>query len=145
MMAGASPERNTELIRRGFEAFDAREVDAVLRILAEDVEVHTAPGLLNAGTYRGRDGYLVWLTAWLEAWEDFEAEPTRLEPIGERHVLVTVHQTARGAGSGVGVEMWNHWAFEVSGEQVTRIHLYPEREQALGAIEGWRERGESGG
>jgi hypothetical protein len=40
--------------------------------------------------------------------------------------------------------MWNYWAFEISDERVTRIHLYPERERALAAIEGWR-RAERGG
>jgi ketosteroid isomerase-like protein len=144
MAAASRQERNIELIRAGFAAFGAGQGDAVLEFLDEDVEVHTAPSLLNAGTYRGRDGYLAWLTGWLEAWEDFEAEAARLEPVGERHVLVTVHQAARGSGSGVAVEMWNYWAFEISHEHVTRIHLYPERGQALGAIEDWR-RAASGG
>jgi uncharacterized protein len=141
MAAASRQERNIELIRAGFAAFDAGQGDAVLEVLDQDVEVHTAPGLLNAGTYRGRDGYLAWLTGWLEAWEDFEAEAARLEPVGERHVLVTVRQAARGTGSGVAVEMRNYWAFEIGDGRVTRIHLYPQREQALAAIEGWR-RGE---
>jgi ketosteroid isomerase-like protein len=138
----SSAERNIELIRRGFEAFGAGEVDTVLDFLDEEIEIYTAPGLLNTGTYRGRDGYLTWLAQWLEAWDDYEAEPAELEPVGESHVLVTVHQRARGAGSGVAVEMDAHWAFEVEGERISRIHLFPERAQALAAIEDWR--GEQG-
>jgi ketosteroid isomerase-like protein len=135
----ASAERSIELVRGGFEAFTVGDLQAVLALLHDDVEVHAAPGLVNAGTHRGHQGYLTWVTEWLEAWESFEAEPTRVEPIGDRHVLVDVRQTARGAGSGVEVEMIAFWAFEVANESVTRMHLYPEREQAVAAIERWRQ------
>ena len=137
-MVTPSAERNVEIIRRGFEAFDAGDVETVLAFLDEEVEIYTAPGLINTGTYRGRDGFLRWLRQWLEAWEDYEAEPAELAAVGDSHVLVTVHQNARGAGSGVAVEMDAYWAFEVRGERMSRIALYPDRAQALAAIEGWR-------
>jgi uncharacterized protein len=141
-MAASNAERNVEIIRGGFQAFDEGDAAAVLEFLDEEVEVHTAPALLNTGTYHGRDGYLTWVAQWLEAWDDYEAEPAELETVGDSHVLVTVHQHARGAGSGVAVEMDTYWAFEVRGERIRRIHLFPERAHALAAIEGWR--GESG-
>ena len=39
---------------------------------------------------------------------------------------------------GIDVEMTVFWAFEADGERVTRMHLYPGRDQALEAIERWR-------
>jgi ketosteroid isomerase-like protein len=144
-MAATRQEQNVELIRAGFAAFEAGDVDTVLEFLDEDVEVHTAPGLINAGTHRGRDGYIAWLTEWLEAWEDFQAEPVEFEPIGERHVLVLVNQTGRGVGSGVPVEMAFHWAIELADARLTRMHLYAERERALAAVSGWQEQADTGG
>jgi ketosteroid isomerase-like protein len=143
-MAESRAERNVAWIRLGFDAFQTEGLEAVLPFLDDQVEVHAAPGLINAGTYHGHEGYLAWLTAWLEAWEDFEAEPAELEPVGDDHVLVDVRQTARGVGSGVAVEMHVFWAFEIGQERIVRIHLYPEGDQAFAAIEGWR-RGEEGG
>jgi uncharacterized protein len=137
-MAAGRADRNAELIRVGFEAFEAGEIDTVLDFLDDDVEIHTAPGLMNSGTYRGRDGYIAWLSEWLEAWEDFQAEAREVEPVGDHHVLVLVNQSGRGVGSGVPVETAFHWAIELGDEGITRIHIYGDRALALAAIRRWQ-------
>jgi ketosteroid isomerase-like protein len=135
-------ERNVELTRRGFEAYNARDFDALGALLDPDVELHASASVLNGGDYRGREGFLQWNAEWDEAWEGFVAEPAEIEPMGEHALLVRTHQVATGAGSGVDVEMTVFWALEVVGGLVTKMHLYPDREEALAAIERWgRERG----
>ena len=137
-MSDSTAERNVELARRGFEAYNAGDAETVAKLMRPDVEVHAAPGLVNSGDYRGQEGYTQWNAEWTEAWDEFKVEPTAVEPIGDRHVVVDAHQVARGAGSGIDVEMDVFWAFEVDGGQVARMHLYPTREEALEVIEGWR-------
>jgi ketosteroid isomerase-like protein len=127
-----------ELARRGFEAYNSRDLEALARIMHPDVELHAGRDLPNRGTFHGHEGFLQWNATWDEAWEEFTIEATAIEALGDEHILADVRQTARGAGSGIGVEMDVHWAFEVKDGQVTRMHLYLTREEALDAIEGWR-------
>jgi ketosteroid isomerase-like protein len=130
--------RNVELAQAAFAAYNTGDIDSLLAGFDPELELHAAPGLVNAGTYRGRRGFVDWVTQWNEAWEEFRVEPLRVEPIGERHVLVDLRQTGHGAGSGVVVEMDVFWAFETNDDVTTRAHLYPRREEAVAAIESWR-------
>jgi ketosteroid isomerase-like protein len=126
---------NLELVRAGFEAFNAGDIAAVLELLDPEIEVFTAPGLINAGTFHGHAGFLEWAQGWLEAWESTVNEIERLHPIGEDRVVVEAHQRARGAGSGIDVEMDNTWLFEIRNGKATRLHLYDDREEAFAAAE----------
>src|SRR5436190_5971988 len=104
-MARDSSERNVERARAGLEAFNRGDVEGVLAVLADDIEIFSSPALANPGTFHGHQGYLQWVGDWLEAWEGLTIKVERIEPVGERHVVVAVRQTARGSGSGIPVEM----------------------------------------
>jgi ketosteroid isomerase-like protein len=130
--------RNVERVRSRFDAYNRGDLEYLLTTLHPEVEVHSDPGLLNAGTFHGQQGFVDWVTQWNEAWMDFHIELLRVEPVGEEYVLVDAHQTGRGAGSGVPVEMDVFWAFEADGDLTRRAHLYATREQAVAAIERWR-------
>jgi ketosteroid isomerase-like protein len=131
---------NVGLVEDAFAAFSRGDAETVLGFMDAEIEVHTAMELLNAGTYRGHDGYLKWLGQWLEAWEDFEMELEEIEPVGEHHVVALAHQTARGKGSGVPVELRVGWMLEIRDRRGVRLHLYPDLDQARAEAE----RGERG-
>src|SRR5882724_2288669 len=101
----SSPEQNAELASELLVTFHSGDIEALLARLDPEVEVFSNPELPNPGTFKGRDGYLQWIGPWLEAWESFEVEAEAVEPVGQHHVVVTAHQTGRGRGSGVEVEM----------------------------------------
>jgi len=132
-------QRNVELTRLGFEAYNAGDHEAVAALLHPDVELHADHELLNSGDYRGREGFMEWSAEWLEAWEEFRIEARSVETLGEHCVLVDSHQLARGAGSGIDVEMDVFWAFEVQDGNLLRMHIYASRDRALKAIQGWRD------
>jgi ketosteroid isomerase-like protein len=138
MAEASSQERNVELARRGFDAYNSGDSETLAGLLREDVEIHASQKLLNAGDYQGEGGFAAWNAQWREAWEEFVVEPTSIEPMGDRYVLADAHQSARGAGSGVSVEMDVFWAFEVENGGVKRMHLYATREDALAAIDRWQ-------
>jgi ketosteroid isomerase-like protein len=127
-------ERNIELVRAGVDAFTRGDIDAVLAIMDPDVEVFTPPGLANAGTYHGHEGFLHWTAQWLEAWEGFSIELEEIEAVGDAHVIAQIHQRARGRGSGVEVEMRIVYMFEARNGKAVRFHLYPDRDSALAAV-----------
>jgi ketosteroid isomerase-like protein len=132
-------QRNVDLTRRGFDAYNAGDYEAVVELLHPDVELHADHELLNRGSFTGHDGFMQWSAEWLEAWDEFRVEANELETIGDHYVLVDAHQVATGAGSGIAVEMDIFWAFETEGGKLRRMHLYATRERALEAIGRWSE------
>ena len=94
------------------DAFNDRDMSRMLAALTEDVEVFASPELVNAGEYRGHDGFQTWIIRWLEAWEQISTEVTESEVVGERHVVTSIHQEGRGRG-GIEVSMEIAFLFDV--------------------------------
>jgi ketosteroid isomerase-like protein len=133
-------ERNLAVAREGLEDFRRGDIDAFLEKLDPDVEIYSPPDRANPAHYRGREGWLRWTRDWLEAWESFEFVDETFEPVGEHHVVMTIVQRGVGKGSGVEVEMPAYYMLEYRDGLATRVHLYPDREQALGAARAGEQR-----
>jgi len=129
----ARHDENVELVQRGVDAYNRGDMQQVVEVFDPEVEVYTSPGLINAGTYRGHEGFLTWLTNWDEAWEEFRIEIEGIESVGDHHVIVDVLQRARGVGSGAEVEMRLVQLYEIRTGKVSRFHLYLDRDAALTA------------
>jgi ketosteroid isomerase-like protein len=127
-------DENVELVRRGLDAYNRADLGAMLEMLDPAVEIYTAPGLLNSATYTGHEGWRRWIQQWDEAWEEFVVQIDAIEPVGERHVVVSVRQSGRGVGSGVVVDGELAHLYEIGDDgKATRFHLYPDRDAALNA------------
>jgi ketosteroid isomerase-like protein len=138
-------QRNIELTRRGFEAYNAGDYEAVVELLHSDVELHADHELLNSGDFEGREGFMQWSAEWLEAWEDFRVDANAVETLGDHCILVDSHQVARGAGSGIDVGMDVFWALEAEDGKLRRMYLFANRDRAAAAIESWRAEREADG
>jgi len=125
------PEQNVALSRAATEAFRRGDVEAFLATLDPEVEIFSTPELPNPGRFVGREGWIEWTSEWFEAWEGFEIEVEEYEPVGQYHVLMSARQRAKGAGSGVPVEMRVFYLAEYHDGLATRFHLYATREEAL--------------
>jgi len=113
------------------EAFNDGDMPGMLGLLAEDVEVYASPELVNAGQYRGHDGFVSWITAWMEAWEEIRTEILDNTPVGERHVVVAVHQEGRGRG-GIEVSMVIAFLFDVDEEgKCTYLAMLPTAKEGI--------------
>ncbi|HEY6638189.1 MAG TPA: nuclear transport factor 2 family protein [Solirubrobacterales bacterium] len=129
-MAPTSEQRQA-LALGGMEAFNQGNVPGMLAALTEDVEVYASPEMVNAGQYTGHDGFLTWITAWTDAWQEISAEVTDNTPIGERHVVTAIHQEGRGRG-GIEVSMDLAFLFEVNDEGLcTYLAMLPTPEEAF--------------
>jgi ketosteroid isomerase-like protein len=126
-------DRNLDLAREGLDDYRRGDIEAFLSKLDPEVEIYSPPDRANPAHFRGRQGFLDWTSTWLEAWESFEWVDERFEAIGEHHVLMTVTQRGVGKGSGVEVEMPAYYMTEYRNGLARRVHLYPDREQALEA------------
>ncbi|HEY6772044.1 MAG TPA: nuclear transport factor 2 family protein [Solirubrobacterales bacterium] len=108
----ATSEDRRALAQAGMDAFNAGDMTAMLAALSDDVEVYASPEMVNAGQFSGHDGFVTWITAWTDAWEEVTAQVTDNSPVGERHVVVTAHQEGRGRG-GIEVSMELAFLFDV--------------------------------
>ena len=128
-----SAEDRIELVRRGFQAYNARDAGAVFRLLDPDVEIYSTDELMNPGTFHGHEGYLRWIGQWEEAWEDFQNVPEEIQAVGERHAVARVRASGRGRGSGVEVGQTVGYLYDVREGVCVYLGLYGSFEAALGA------------
>lgn len=131
----ARQQRNVERARSLLDAFQRGDLEAARDFIDPRSEVTSDPVGINTGTYRGYDGYMTWLGQWLEAWEGFEIEIEAMVPVGERHVVVDVHQSGRGRLSGVPVDQQLGQMWEIVDGKVMAFHLYPGHGEAVRAAE----------
>lgn len=127
---------NVGMVRAGFELFEREgrgSFKPLLDLADPEIECYAAPGIEPAGRYVGKVAALRWWEEWFEAWEDFRMEPSEFIEVDEGVVAVPVHQSARGKESGAAVEIDVVCVFEIRDGRFRRFHIYPDRNEALGA------------
>ena len=132
--AWAMSEEIIELVRRGLDAFNGRDLAAALALWSPDGEVDwsRSKGPLK-GVYRGHQGLE---SFWNEFWSTFEAveielhEPTQMG----RYVMVpnTAHMRGR---DGIEVVARSFFVFTVENGLQTRLQMFQEQAEALEAVQ----------
>jgi len=128
----ASPE-GADLLRRFYEYFNQRDLDAVLELCTPDVEVYKDPEVVEmvaALTPRGRERVAQYLRGWLESWDDYRARPVEFRSVGDE-IVALVDLRARGKGSQfhIGEQMAD--VFNVRDGLISRLRLYVRPDVAL--------------
>ena len=131
MTAEIGSEDRVAMVRRAWDAYNAGDIEAVLRFFDADVEVYVPTELANAGTYKGHEEFVRWVAAWNDAWESFDTRVIETVPVGERHAVSYVHQTGIGRGSGVEVTRDIGWLYEVRDGRCVHVGLHPSFDSAL--------------
>jgi ketosteroid isomerase-like protein len=97
-------QENLELLRRGIEAWNRREVDAWLDLGTPDVEwMPAGPAAVEQAVYRGHDEVRNGIAAVFETWEVFELQEGEVRDLGES-TLWLGRVRMRGNASGVELE-----------------------------------------
>jgi ketosteroid isomerase-like protein len=135
MSSPREQQHNLKVAELAYAAFNAGDLETLLKLTHEDVEVYVPEPGVNAGTYRGREGYRQWYEQWMESFEDYKATVLEVVPIGRSHLVVMAKQTAKGKGSGAPVEMDSGNMLQFRGGKVFALHFYPTREEAMAAAE----------
>jgi len=127
-----SAEVRVAVARRGIESYARGDIEGTLAVMHPEIEGY-AEGP-NTGTFRGTDGFLGWTAEWMEAWERFDLDLSRVEAVGERHAVAIVDQTGLGRDSGVEVDQRVAYLFEIDGEErCVHLALYLDPERAFRA------------
>ena len=133
-MAAPREDEILALVRRGYELWNAGDLEAVSRMWSDDFEFHTAPEWPGQRVYYGRDAAVRFLTDEVAAVIELgEIEVERIEVIGDEIVICMVART-RGHESNldIGKVPVFHVA-RVRDGQVVRVRAYLDEPQAMAA------------
>jgi ketosteroid isomerase-like protein len=129
------PPTDVDVVRRGFEAMNARDLAALMELVAEDMVAEVPTGFANADVYRGRDGFRLMAEQWLEPWSEFRAEPLGFIEEGDA-VIVPVHQTGTGRESGIEVDMDLAYLMRVRDGKLAEWRLCADADEARALARG---------
>jgi ketosteroid isomerase-like protein len=122
---------NVELAQNALREF-AASGEPAWELLHDDVEVHDHD-IMDAGEYRGHEGFGRWLEDWAAAWSEYTMEPEEFLDAGDR-VVAFILQKTTGQGSGIALERHDAMVVEARDAKIVRLDYYNNRAQALKAV-----------
>lgn len=125
---------NVEIVKQGFDAFNAGGIDAVLPTFHPDFEATTPPELASEPqTYRGHDGARRWFDSFAEVMDEIRWEPHEFSDLGDGRVMVefTLHARGKTTGLDFGQDAVMVWTLR-DGRAIS-LQLYPTLEEAQAA------------
>jgi ketosteroid isomerase-like protein len=125
---------NVEAVRQSWEAWKRRDIPKLFDFYDEAVEWDmSASAVPDMGIYRGHQGVRDFFRDWVEDFENWQATPIAFMDADDS-VVVTVRQTARGKGSGAGVDMLYWQVYRLRGGKAVRVEIYRYESEALEAV-----------
>lgn len=122
---------NVELAQNALREF-AASGEPAWELLHDEVEVHDHD-IMDAGEYRGHEGFGRWLEDWAAAWSEYTMEPEEFLDAGDQ-VVAFILQKTTGQGSGIALERHDAMVVEVRDAKIVRHDYYNNRAQALKAV-----------
>ena len=124
---------NVEVVRRSVEAVAAGDWKTVSEVVDPQIEWIETPGLgPDAAVYRGIEEARGAMGNWTGMWTDYAFEVHEYLDAGDQ-VVVLVHESGRGRGTGVSVVRELGQVHSIDGSKVKRVRLYGSWAAALEA------------
>jgi ketosteroid isomerase-like protein len=124
-------QKNIELIRAGFAAFERGDVSQMLDLMADDLVTYRADP--DGATFHGKEGFLDATADWTEGFTEWAVVPKEFIDAGD-FAVTHVQQIAGVEASGLSVEGEFWFVFEVHDAKVTKLSFYIRRSEALEAV-----------
>jgi ketosteroid isomerase-like protein len=124
---------NIEIMRRGYEHFITTG-EPLEEIVHPDFvwDMSTFGSWPERQTYEGIEGMREFLTAWGDAWDDWELEVEELRDAGEQ-VVAFMRQRGRAKATGMPVDMHFGQVWTLRDGKQLRMEMYTTPEEALRA------------
>jgi ketosteroid isomerase-like protein len=124
---------NREIVTRGYETFNAGDIEASLALFDPEIEWHTyiVPGP-GGGVYHGHDGVRELWSEAQKVFGGFKNIPERLFDGGDR-VVAFVRIEGVGTKSGVAVQARIAHVHTIRDGKVIRVESFDDRDEALRA------------
>jgi hypothetical protein len=110
---------DTQLVQQLYDGFNARNIDAVLAALAEDVA--WANGMEGGHVHGGEAVRAYWIQQWSTI--DPHVEPVQIRQIEDGSTVVEVHQTVRDLQGKLLLDETVRHVFRIAGGYVTRFDI----------------------
>jgi ketosteroid isomerase-like protein len=119
-----------EVVRRAWDASSRADFEALERELDQEIVAIPFGAAMEGKSYRGPDAVVAWLRdEILATWEFFQVLPERFERVGDK-LLVTGRWHARGAESGVELNIPATWVVDVRDGKIAYWQTYTDHAQA---------------
>ena len=126
------PEKNVEIVRRGYDAFDRRDLEALGEIISDDFELdissHPIPDFPNTGV--GRDHLFRFFATYLSGFSEYEITVTELLQADDV-VVALLHDKAKLGDATVERDLAHIWT--IDGGRPVRLQAFTTHEAALEA------------
>jgi ketosteroid isomerase-like protein len=129
-MSPAMSDDDFEVVCRAWAASSRADFEGMVRELDPEVVAIPFGAAMEGRSYRGPDAVVAWLRdEILVTWKFFETLPERFERVGDK-LLVTGRWKARGAESGVELDIPATWVIEVRNGKIAYWQTYTDHAQA---------------
>jgi ketosteroid isomerase-like protein len=120
-------------LREAIEAFGRG--DDTTELLAPDFEIHQSSSIIDtAGVFHGRDAIRNSLSELQESFDDMTFKPEGFLEAPGGEVVVLIHTSGRGRGSGLKIDNHIAWVWTFRGGQAVRMVVYEEQAEALRSL-----------
>ena len=128
-----APETNVDRHRRAVEAYNARDIEALIPLLDREIEFHSTFAAAFGAVYRGHDGVRRWHHDIEEAWAETRLEPEAYFDLEDRTLAYFVYR-GRGRESGAEVAMPIAQLVTWREGRAAELRTYTDREEALAEL-----------
>jgi ketosteroid isomerase-like protein len=128
-------QENLEIVRRTVSALAAGDWQAALETWDPQIEWHFERDAVISGLHQGHDQVRTALSSFVSEWEDFAVEIEDLIAVDDERVVLLVHLTGRGRGSGIPLDFREANIFTIRDGKIVNVREYFDREQALGTLD----------
>ena len=125
---------NLELVRKGYDAFRAGDLEAWLGLLDPEVEWRMAEDEPDRRTFRGQDGVLALLAENLELWSEISFDVEEVLELDEEWVLVVTTLRGVGKGSEVPIEQPESHLIRLLAGRAVRVEEVRHKADAIAAV-----------
>jgi ketosteroid isomerase-like protein len=128
-------QENVEQAKRALEAYNRRDVEALLEYLDPEIEWHPALPVLLGGeatVYRGYDGVREFFRETDDVLAEIHVEYSEIRDLGDRVVAIG-NIRARGKASGAATESPVATVSDVKNGKTIRVRTYLDPQEALEA------------
>jgi ketosteroid isomerase-like protein len=122
-----------QAVRDLIDAYNARDIDALVSLFDDGVVWHTTPAFLWPGPYRGRDAVRELFEHWWQGWDTGHADIREESDSGDA-AMVSADVHGRSAGSGEDVHVLLNLVLRVRDGHVYQVSAHESAEEARAAL-----------
>jgi len=132
-------EADMELVRRGFEALEVGDAEALIPLVHPEFEMTTPAGLAaEPDTYRGPDGVRRYFDSFYEAMDEVGLRADGFDDLGGGRVMTPTTLRARGRSTGLVAEQSLVLIWEIEDSLARRLLVFATEAEARAAGEAGR-------